>query len=109
MQPTAQRTTSAAADAATLAGQSAEACFEKERPGCIVKPDSPFGERYELRNQLWFDGPHGGWLALDQTLGREVVVNCSYRPEDDHRFLQRAQIRARLRHANLIPIYDLGT
>src|SRR5262245_49588083 len=68
----------------------------------------PFEQRYDLRNQLWLDGPHGGWLALDRTLGREVVVNLPYRPDDDQWFLQMAQLRARLRHANLVPLYDLG-
>jgi serine/threonine protein kinase len=75
-----------------------------------MKLDSlgPFEQRYDLRKQLWLDGPHGGWLALDRILGREVVVNLPYRPDDDQRFLQMAQIRARLRHAHLVPLYDLG-
>jgi eukaryotic-like serine/threonine-protein kinase len=67
-----------------------------------------FEQRYELRHQLWLDGPHGGWLGLDRLLGREVVVNIPYRPADNQRFLQVARLRARLRHANLIPLYDLG-
>jgi serine/threonine protein kinase len=73
-----------------------------------MKLDSPvpFEQRYDLRRQLWLDGPHGGWLALDRILGREV--NLPYGPEDDQRFLQIAQTRARLRHANLVPLYDLG-
>lgn len=70
-------------------------------------PD-PIDQRYELREQLWFDGPHGGRLALDRLLGREVVFNMPYRPADDQRFLQVARIRSRLRHANLIPLYDVG-
>lgn len=68
----------------------------------------PFEQRYDLRNQLWCDGPHGGWLALDRLLGREVVVNRPYRPDDEDWFVQLAQIRARLRHANLVPVYDFG-
>jgi serine/threonine protein kinase len=71
-----------------------------------MNPDC-FGERYDLHRPLWSDGPHGGWLALDRTLGREVVVNFPYRPDDDYQFLQRAQIRAALRHANIIPLYEL--
>jgi eukaryotic-like serine/threonine-protein kinase len=72
--------------------------------------DSPvlFEQRYELRNRLWLDGPHAGWLAFDRLLGREVVFNMPYRPADDQRFLQAARIRSRLRHANLIPLYDVG-
>jgi eukaryotic-like serine/threonine-protein kinase len=68
----------------------------------------PFEQRYELRNQLWLDGPHGGWLALDRLLGRQVVVNLPYRSDDNQSFLQMAQLRARLCHANIVPLYDLG-
>ena len=68
----------------------------------------PFEQRYDLRHRLWLDGPHGGWLALDRILGRDVVVHLAYRSDDDQPFLQMAQIRGRLRHANLIPLYDLG-
>jgi serine/threonine protein kinase len=57
---------------------------------------------------MWCDGPHGGWLALDRFLGRKVVVNFPYRPDQESEFLERARLRARLRHANLIPIYDLN-
>lgn len=68
----------------------------------------PFEQRYDLCNQLWLDGPHSGWLALDRISGREVIVNRPYRP-DDQWFLQVGLLRARLRHANLIPVYDLGS
>jgi hypothetical protein len=68
----------------------------------------PLDQRYELRARLWLDGPHEGWLALDRLLGREVVVNRSYRPADDQRLLQVARIRSRSRHAHLIPHYDIG-
>jgi serine/threonine protein kinase len=41
-------------------------------------------------------------------LARQVIVNFAYRQADNQSFIEMAQIRARLRHANLIPIYDLG-
>ena len=66
-----------------------------------------FGERYALKDHLWMDGPHGGYLALDRIMGRDVVINYPYRT-DDSLFLEWAQIRARLRHTNLIPVYDFG-
>jgi hypothetical protein len=60
-----------------------------------------------LREQLWLDGPHAGWLAFDRRLGREVVFHTPYRPADDQRFLQAARIRSRLRHANLMSLYEV--
>ena len=68
----------------------------------------PFEERYERRNQLWLDGPHGGWVAFDRLLHREVILNVPYRSKDNERFVDTAQLRARLRHPNLIPIYEFG-
>jgi eukaryotic-like serine/threonine-protein kinase len=65
-------------------------------------------QRYDLQQQLWHDGPHAGWLAYDRILGREVVFNFPYRPRDEQSFLQKAKLRARFRHANLVPLYDLG-
>src|SRR5262249_17207085 len=70
-------------------------------------PD-PLDQRYELRQRLWLDGPHAGWLAFDRLLGREGVFNMPYRPADDQRFLQVARIPSRLPPANLIPLYDVG-
>ena len=71
-------------------------------------PSLPFDERYEIGRQMWHNGPHGGWLAFDRVLNREVILNSPYRPADNERFVEAAQLRARLRHANLIPIYDLS-
>lgn len=68
----------------------------------------PFEERYETRQQLWLDGPHCGCLAFDRVLGREVVLNIPYGLDDNQRFIAAAQLRARLRHANLIPLFDFG-
>jgi len=67
-----------------------------------------FEQRYEVRGRLWLDGPNSGQLAFDRRLVREVVVNIPYRPVDNDRLIQTARLRARLRHANLIPVYDIG-
>jgi serine/threonine protein kinase len=69
---------------------------------------APFEDRYKILKQLWLDGPHGGWLTFDRILGREVVLNMPYRPDDNRRFIAAAQLRARLRHTNLIPLFDFG-
>ena len=67
-----------------------------------------FENRYEPRQHLWLDGPHGGWLAFDRVLRRDVILNIPYRSDDNNRFFETAQLRAGLRHTNLIPIYDFG-
>lgn len=67
-----------------------------------------FEDRYEPRHPLWLDGPHGGWLAFDCVLERDVVLNIPYRRDDNQRFISSAKLRARLRHANLIPLLDLN-
>ena len=81
---------------------------ETSRQCGSMNPDGRFGERYNLDRKLWCDGPHAGWVALDRLLGRRVVVNFPYRRDHGSEFLKRARLRATLRHANLIPIYDLG-
>lgn len=67
----------------------------------------PFAERYELRHRRWLDGPYASWRAHDRCLGREVVVNIPYRNSDDEWFVEIGRNRARLCHANLVPVYDL--
>jgi len=67
-----------------------------------------FEQRYEMRDRLWLDGPHGAWIAFDRLLEREVVVNIPYAYTDRASFLQMARNRCRLRHANLLPVYDMG-
>ena len=58
----------------------------------------PFEERYEASRQLWLDGPHGGWLAIDGVLRREGILNTPYWPDDNLRFASVAQLRARPPH-----------
>jgi serine/threonine protein kinase len=67
-----------------------------------------FEDRYQIGEQLWLDGPHAGWLALDRLMQREVIMNIPYRPEDNERFISGVQSQARLRHQNLVPIYDFN-
>jgi serine/threonine protein kinase len=81
----------------------------RQLAGPLAAPgDAAFKDRYEVRCQLWLDGPHGGHLAFDRVLGRKVVLNTPYRARDIERFVKGAETRARVRHANLIPIYDMG-
>ena len=57
---------------------------------------------------LWFDGPHAGWDAYDRVLQREVVLNVAYRLTDAPRLVEKARTLARLQHANILPLLDLG-
>lgn len=77
----------------------------KSRPSTQT---TSFEERYQIGKQLWLDGPHAGWLALDRLMQREVIMNIPYRPEDNERFISGVQSQARLRHQNLVPIYDFN-
>jgi serine/threonine protein kinase len=67
-----------------------------------------FGVRYEIRQQLWLDGPHGGWDAYDRVLHREVVLNIAYHLNDARRMVEKARTLAVLRHPNILPVLDLG-
>lgn len=67
-----------------------------------------FEERYKVGDQLWLDGPHGGWSATDRILERDIILHQPYRSEDYERFLDMVRIRAKYRHTALIPVYDFG-
>lgn len=67
-----------------------------------------FEDRYQFGEQLWLGGPHAGWLAFDRLMQRAVVINIPYRPEDNERFISEVLTRSRLRHSNLMPIYDFN-
>jgi hypothetical protein len=87
-------------------GRDARWIVNLELPGIAARPS--FEDRYELRAKLWLDGPHAGYLALDRVLGRDVVVNVAYRARDSDAVIEKARTLARLRHANILPIFDLG-
>jgi serine/threonine protein kinase len=68
----------------------------------------PYAARYEIRRRLWLDGLHAGWDAYDRVLQREVVLNVAYRLTDAPRLVEKARTLARLQHANILPLLDLG-
>jgi serine/threonine protein kinase len=69
--------------------------------------------RYRLREQLGRGGMSVVWRADDDVLGREVavkVLSASLAGDRDQRRLIREEARAaaRLRHANVVAVYDYG-
>lgn len=78
----------------------------KWRPGDVI------GKRYKLESVIG----HGGFgcvlLAIDQTLNRKVAVKTVYRAvlsdNDIVRFQKEAQALARIKHPNVVDVYDFG-
>jgi serine/threonine-protein kinase len=66
----------------------------------------PFDERYERRQQRWYDGPYGSWEAFDRVLEREVILNMPRGCTDG--FIRTAKIVASLQHPCFLLVYDLG-
>jgi len=70
------------------------------------------GGRYRIERELGFGGMARVYLARDVKHGRDVAVKV-IRPElaaslGRARFLREIEIAARLRHPNIVPLYDSG-
>jgi serine/threonine-protein kinase len=77
----------------------------------ITLPDV-LGERYRIARELGRGGMARVYLAHDLKHGRDVAVKV-IRPElaaslGRERFLREIGIAARLRHPNIVPLYDSG-
>jgi eukaryotic-like serine/threonine-protein kinase len=68
----------------------------------------PFEERYERRQQRWYDGPYGSWEAFDRVLERDVILNMARGYPEIPRVIRTAKIAASLQHPCFLPVYDLG-
>jgi eukaryotic-like serine/threonine-protein kinase len=98
----------------TLAGDSAEAATQREGP--VVRPSVRLADkidRYVIDKKLGAGGMGIVYLAEDPELKRKVVLKL-LRPEldtggtDRARLLREAQAMAKVSHANVVPIYDVG-
>ena len=74
-------------------------------------PEIP-GDRYRIERELGRGGMARVFLALDTRHGRHVAVKV-VRPDlaaslGRERFLREIAIAARLRHPNIVPLYDSG-
>ncbi|WP_234436174.1 serine/threonine-protein kinase [Streptomyces sp. NRRL S-813] len=78
--------------------------------------DQLLGGRYRLVRQLGEGGMGEVWEARDETLDRQVAVKVisllagggSRGDEARARFLREARITARLQHAHVVTVHDLG-
>jgi serine/threonine protein kinase len=70
------------------------------------------GGRYRLRSKLGKGGMGTVWRAFDESLHREVALKVIYKisSEDEvvDRFRQEARAAARIRHINIVEIFDQG-
>jgi tetratricopeptide (TPR) repeat protein len=69
--------------------------------------------RYELVEEIAHGGMGVIWRAIDNTLGREVVVKVlmdRFAPDSGtaHRFADEARITAQLQHPAIPPVHDYG-
>ncbi len=75
-------------------------------------PSLPGPERYFQFRSFRKGGPGQVWLAWDNALGREVVVqslrpDLAKKPAMLSQFIREARITGQLEHPNIIPVYDL--
>ncbi|MFG1993936.1 protein kinase [Actinoplanes sp. NPDC048988] len=71
------------------------------------------GDRYRLRERLGRGGMAVVWRADDEVLGREVAVkvlspDLAGDPDLRRRIRDEARAAARLRHVNVVAVYDYG-
>jgi predicted Ser/Thr protein kinase len=94
-------------DATTIAEpkKSAMPAWRPPAPGTKV-------DRYEVRATLGAGGMGTVVSAWDPQLSRPVAlkfVGQRFRDDDQERLIREARAMAQLRHANVVPVYDVGT
>ncbi|MBE7454501.1 MAG: serine/threonine protein kinase, partial [Kofleriaceae bacterium] len=66
--------------------------------------------RFELRGRLGHGAMGTVWAAVDPELDREVAIKVLFGDDRDAARLRReAQAMARLRHPNVVAVYEVGT
>ena len=83
--------------------------FDEKRD---IQLSSVLGDRYRIEREVGRGGMAHVFLARDVKHGRDVAVKV-IRPDvaaslGSGRFLQEIAIAARLRHPNIVPMYDSG-
>ncbi|MEM6992486.1 MAG: serine/threonine-protein kinase [Myxococcota bacterium] len=93
-------------DPAAVARRDAESAPDGLAPGVVMG-------RYCVSEQLGRGGMGEVWLAHDTELDRDVALKVLRRDgrgsQRSDRMLREAQAMARLRHPNVITVYDVGT
>jgi predicted Ser/Thr protein kinase/tetratricopeptide (TPR) repeat protein len=89
-------------------------------PPVLTPPVSPAPERlgkYELLRELGRGGMGVVYEARDADLGRKVALKLMITPagadpkevaHDEERFVQEAQLTAKLKHPNIVTVYEAG-
>lgn len=79
--------------------------------------EQPIAERYRIKHRIGRGGMGIVWLARDEHLGRDVALKTMNPPpgltekqlaRESERFRREAQAAARLDHAGIATVYDLG-
>jgi serine/threonine protein kinase len=87
--------------------------FYSHVPDSMTRPPSRI-DKYDVVRRLGSGGMGTVYLARDTGLGREVAIKVLRGPvfdTDDEllaRFLQEARATARLRHTNIVTVYEVG-
>jgi len=84
-----------------------------EEPTGPYVPQSSDGLRYQVLRRHAKGGLGEVFIALDQSLNREVAIKeiqerHSHDPASRNRFVLEAEITGRLEHPGIVPVYDLG-
>jgi serine/threonine-protein kinase len=79
----------------------------------LAAPDLPKLDKYELIEEIGHGGMATVYRALDKRLGREVAVKIIHKhlrenPEVATRFVAEARAAAKLRHPNIVDVYDVS-
>lgn len=81
---------------------------------CVAEPGDVIDGRYSILHELGAGGMATVFLASDVRLKRDVAVKIAHpeladQPELRARFLREAELMARLRHPNVLEVFDVGT
>ncbi len=102
-------------DGSTTGAMTVSAYPKRADLGAIAggrRPGEELAGRYRLVERIGEGGSGEVWRALDVELRREVAVKLAKcRPTatgGDDPFLSEAQRLAKLRHPNIVPVYDVG-
>ncbi|HSN30927.1 MAG TPA: serine/threonine-protein kinase [Kofleriaceae bacterium] len=82
------------------------------KPAVVAAPRGRVG-KYEILRELGSGGMGVVWAAQDPDLGREVAIKLlraeRASPEQRTRLLREARAMARLKHPNVLTVYEVGT
>jgi CheY-like chemotaxis protein/tRNA A-37 threonylcarbamoyl transferase component Bud32 len=80
----------------------------------VAQPGDTVDGKYSIRSKLGVGGMATVFLATDLRLKRDVAIKIAHpelaeEAELSARFLREAELMAKLRHPNVLEVYDVGT